>query len=51
MTDEELYLKIAMLDCHTCTTYNTKCRPEDNVFKCHYPVKTTGLEDYDQTKI
>lgn len=41
---EELYLKIAMLDCHTCINFNKKCDPYNNVFLCNYPLKTNGLK-------
>ena len=37
---EQLYLKMAMLDCTTCANYKKECEPEKNIFKCNYLLKT-----------
>lgn len=42
---EQLYLKMAMLDCTTCSNYKKECEPEKNIFKCNYPLKTNVSEE------
>lgn len=42
---EQLYLKMSMLDCTTCANYKKECEPKNNVFKCHYLLKTHGIEE------